>query len=190
MRCAVRAGWSRAPELWTLGITVVAMKTKAFITVVVLSALTLALGGCATSKPSVPQVTIPNGRSPATDNPPPGHWNDTEATRKGWNHGNGVLWVSLNRPGPWVADEVERDGSLRVKFGWWKGYPGKFQVEGRRLDAPAPPLRCSINDEALDERIGPIPAVFLFPTEGYWEITGHLNGKSLAFVIHVVKKIQ
>jgi hypothetical protein len=308
----------------SLGIIVVAMETKAFITVVVLSALTLALAGCATDKPRVPQVTIPNGRSPATDNAPrapmngtdtlrtdfnhgngvlwvwlqpggilfpqegvgkdgtlrvkffwwravpgkfsitgrrldapapplctspsddsagpfgftpgylyfpsEGYWeitgriddhesltfvvhvieagvttpngnsptkanaphapmNDSEVNRKGWNHGNDVLWVFL-RPTAYAPDMVEKDGSLRIKSGWWKGFPGKFSVEGRRLDAPAPPLRCSVNAEALDDVIGPIPALFFFPTEGYWEITGHLNGKSLTFVIHVVKKIQ
>ena len=163
--------------------------------ILIISALAL-VTGCAENKPmtqraaGLVQVTIPNGRSPATDNAPRAPVNDNARTG-GWNHGNDVLWINLNRPdGRWVVDQVERDGSLRVKFGWWKGYPGKFQVEGRRLDAAAPPLRCSVNNEALDETIGPIPSILWFPTEGYWEITGRLNGKSLTFVIHIVKEIQ
>jgi hypothetical protein len=162
------------------------MNTKTFTTVAALSTLILAFTGCATGNPRVPQVTVPNGRSPASDNAPHAPVNDA-ARAGGWNHGNGVLWVTLNRPNGWLVDNVERDGSLRVKFGWWKGYPGKLRVEGRRLDAPAPPLRCTVNAEALDDVTGPVPALFFFPTEGYWEITGHLNGTSLTFVIHVVK---
>jgi len=166
------------------------MKTCASIVATAFIAFALALPGCAANKPATgklaaPQVTVPNGSSPASANAPHAPANDTPQTRTGWNHGNDVLWVRL-RPTAYPPDEVERDGSLRVKFGWWKGYPGKFTVEGRRLDAPAPPLRCTVNDEALDQRIGPIPALFFFPAEGYWEITGRLNGKSLTFVIRVI----
>jgi hypothetical protein len=136
----------------------------------------------------MPQVTLPNGRSPATDHPPQAPANDTPAMRSstGWNYGNGVLWVNL-RNGPWTPDAVEPDGSIRIKAGWWKGYPGKLTVTGRRLDAPAPPLRCSINTDYKDSDFGPLASYYWFPTEGYWEITGTLNDKPLTFVIQVKK---
>jgi hypothetical protein len=149
--------------------------------------------GCATDRPisqgqhsSSPQVTIPNGRSPATDNAPHAPLNDTNTMRQGWNHGNGVLWVFL-RSQPYVADAVEKDGSLRIKFGWWRGVPGEFSIEGRRLDTPAPPLRTEFHPYAA---FGFQPCYLYFPTEGFWEITGHLNDKSLTFVIHVIAETK
>jgi hypothetical protein len=165
------------------------MKPKSFITFAVLSALTLALAGCVTGKPRVPQVTIPNGRSPATDNAPHAPMSDHASMRAGWNHGNGVLWVVLNRSAGWLPDEVEKDGSLRFKFAWWRAVPGKFTIEGRRLDASAPPLRSSHNDDSETGPFGFTPSYLYFPTEGYWEITGRIDDHpGLTFVIHVIKK--
>jgi hypothetical protein len=129
------------------------------------------------------RVTVPNGRSPATDHAPRAPMNDTKAMRSGFNHGNGVLWVYL-RPGEYVADGVEKDGSLRVKFGWWRGVPGKFWVEGKRVDGPAGPMRSAFEP---DGPFGFEPSYLYFPAAGYWEITGHLGGKRLKFVIQVVK---
>ena len=40
---------------------------------------------------------------------------------------------------PGGAGFVTRDGSLGMKFGWRRGVPGQLTIEGRRLDAPAPP---------------------------------------------------
>jgi hypothetical protein len=62
----------------------------------------------------------------------------------GWDssHGNGKLWVG----GLWphgVIDAgqefVAKDGSVGMKFGWWRAAAGKLRISGRRLDAP--PLR-------------------------------------------------
>jgi len=166
---------------------------KTWMTQAVLIVLAMLVGGCASDKTTaqqagLPQVTVPNGRSPATDNAPRAGANDTAQARGGgWNHGNGILWVGL-RGRPYVPDDVEKDGSLRVKAGWWKGYPGKLTVTGRRLDAPAPPLRCSVNTDYKDGDIGPLASYFWFPTEGYWKITGHLNGQDLTFIVQVVNK--
>src|SRR4051812_13138284 len=104
------------------------MKTKNTFAVALLSLLTLALAGCANHKSSTPQVTIPNGRSPASENAPHGSMNDTPAMRSGWNHGNGALWVHLPPGGVLVPSQIEKDGSLRVKFGWWRGVPGELSV--------------------------------------------------------------
>src|SRR5690348_15957136 len=58
-----------------------------------------------------------------------------------WPEGTAVF-----RPGR--AGEILPDGSLSMKFGWTReeGLRGKLKIHGRRLDAPAPPLRARIPD--------------------------------------------
>jgi hypothetical protein len=71
-----------------------------------------------------------------------------------------------------------------MKFGWWRALPGpKLTIEGRRLDAEAPPLRASIPDGygAQFQATG-----IIFPTPGCWEVTGRAGGASLTFVTRVV----
>ena len=45
---------------------------------------------------------------------------------------------------PGGAGFVTRDGSLGMKFGWTRGVRGPLRIEGRRLDAPGPPLRAEV----------------------------------------------
>ena len=109
----------------------------------------------------------------------------------GWgsSHGNGKLWVGGLWPrgiidaGP---ELVAKDGSVEVKFGWWRAATGTLHITGRRLDASAPPARASVPD-------GYGPTGFQasgvdFPTEGCWEITGALPTTSLTFITLVTKK--
>ncbi len=173
------------------------MKAQAFINVTIVSALALTWSGCAArksaaGKPGLPQVTIPNGSSPAKANAPHAPMNDTEVLRKNWNHGNGVLWVNLSPRGELVIsdNERERDGYYRVKFHWWRGVRGLVAIEGRRLDAPAPPLRYKAASIAENGDIGLMPCLLFFPSAGYWEITGHIADKSLTFVIHIVNRAE
>jgi hypothetical protein len=68
------------------------------------------------------------------------------------------------------ATVVRHEG---MKVGWWRTTPGKLTIDGRRLDAPAPPLKASIPD-------GYGPTGFqatgiTFPTEGCWEITARVG---------------
>jgi hypothetical protein len=152
------------------------------------------LPGCAGDKTGEPhpsnsllRQTIPNGSSPAKANAPHAPMNDTQEMRAAWNHGNGALWVFLQPDGyPWTGGIQQKDGSLRIKFGWWRGARGHFSIEGQRLDATAPPLRYRIEEDSYGD-LGFIPSDLIFPTEGYWQITGHLGDKSLTFVIHVFK---
>lgn len=125
-------------------------------------------------------VTKPNGSTP------PGE-------QLGLNpHGNGVLWVVLWPEGgkvvfrPGGPGFVLPDGSLSMKFGWWRGTRGKLTIDGKRLDAPAPPLRAWIPEGYGD--IGFQATMLIFPTVGCWEVTGKVgNSKSLTFVTQVVK---
>lgn len=102
-------------------------------------------------------------------------------------HGNGSLWVGLWRDGIILAHPrmIRADGSISAKFGWWRGLVGPLRIDGRRLDAAAPPAGASIPD-------GYAPSGFqssgvLFPTEGCWEVTGRVADASLSFVVLVRK---
>jgi len=99
-----------------------------------------------------------------------------------------VLWpeggkVAFRPGGPGF---VLPDGSLSMKFGWWRGTPGKLTIEGKRLDAPALPLRAWIPEGYGD--IGFQATMLIFPTVGCWEVTGEVgNSKSLTFVTQVIR---
>ncbi len=123
-------------------------------------------------------VTLPNG------NTPPGEAHAPEY------HGNGalftVLWPDGNISiGP---QNVEPDGSLSMKFVWWRGMKGQLMIEGRRLDAVAPPLRADIPDGHGDS--GVQASALIFPTEGCWEVTGRVGDAALTFVTRVTKVDQ
>jgi hypothetical protein len=173
------------------------MKCHRIAIVVVAVTFIAPLGGCTSDRGTsaqpvkqqqVAQVTAPNGSSPAKANAAHAPMNDTDAMRSGWNHGNGALWVSLPDEGKLHLSDMnpEKDGTHRLKFGWWRGHAGKFSVEGRRLDAPAPPLRYSAKPESYGA-FGFLPSYLYFPSEGLWEITGHLDDKTLTFVVQVVQ---
>jgi hypothetical protein len=62
------------------------------------------------------------------------------------NYGGHGLRVTLPADGkvvfsPGGAGFVGPDGSLSMKFGWCRKVRGKLTIQGRRLDASAPPLR-------------------------------------------------
>jgi hypothetical protein len=90
--------------------------------------------------------------------------------------------VIFARDGPGF---VGADGSLAMKWPWWRGVPGKLAIEGRRLDAPAPGLRAEITDGYGDSGFQPISLIF--PTQGCWEVTGKVGGARLTFVTLAVK---
>ena len=83
--------------------------------------------------------------------------------------------------------EILADGSLSMKFGWTRGegLRGKLKIHGRRLDAPAPPLRARIPDGYGDT--GFQATGLIFPTEGCWGVTGEVGDAQVTFVTRVVK---
>jgi hypothetical protein len=102
--------------------------------------------------------------------------------------GNSHLWVvPLQEDGVIHADSrsIEADGSIGSKFGWWRITSGTLAITGRRLDAPAPPLRASIPDGYGSS--GYQSSGVSLPTEGCWEITGTVGGQSLSFVTFVLR---
>jgi glycerophosphoryl diester phosphodiesterase len=132
--------------------------------------------------PSCP-VTAPNG-----EQPPAG---EHVFGRGPGGHGNDALWTNLWTWGVGAIrvppDHVNADGSLGgMKWPWWRGVPGRLTIEGRRLDAAAPPLRADIPDGYGDR--GFQVSGLIFPTTGCWEVTGRVGEASLTFVVEVERE--
>jgi len=119
------------------------------------------VSGCPVTQPSDPPLTPPE--SLGTKTGPYGFW-----------YGNDALWVILRNDGmTWGG-----------KFGWWRTAPGQLTIEGRRLDAPSPPLAASIPSGYGDT--GFQVSGLEFPTTGCWEVTGNVAGTELRFVVTVI----
>ena len=123
-------------------------------------------------------VTTPNGNTPPGRLPDPRYY------------GNGSLWTVLSPGGKVVFQPPESgfplpDGPLSIKLPWWRGVEGKLTIQGRRLDAPAPPLKAMIPEGYGNS--GFQASGLIFPTTGCWEVTGRMGNTDLTFVILVVK---
>lgn len=137
-----------------------------------------AIASAATSLPPC-AVTLPNGSTPPGEQPSPDYY------------GNGQLWTGLWPKGMVIFEPdgpgtIAADGSLGMKWWWWRGVEGQLTIEGRRLDAPAPPLQADIPEGYGN--IGFQAAGLIFPTEGCWEVTGKVGAAELTFVMLVVKQ--
>jgi len=77
---------------------------------------------------------------------------------------------------------IDYDGALGIKMGWWRNIAGsQLEITGRRIDAPAAPLRAYMS---------PYPDHFqatyvVFPTPGCWEVIASTGQESLTFVLAV-----
>ncbi len=120
-------------------------------------------------------VTKPNGSIPP---------NETVSSAE--YLGNGELWTTLWPDGKIKMESAnqEADGSLSMKWGWWRAVSGPLTIEGHRLDAQADPLRVDIPDGYGDT--GFQVSALIFPTTGCWEVTGRVGDASLTFVTEVL----
>jgi hypothetical protein len=123
-------------------------------------------------------VTSPNGRGP--EGTYPDLYGNPYGTLSVYIEPRGAVVFKPGGPG-----FVMHDGSLGMKWGWWRGVRGQLRITGRRLDASAPPLRAVISDGYGDE--GPQPTYLIFPQPGCWEVTGAVRTASITFVTRVVK---
>lgn len=123
-------------------------------------------------------VTEPNGSTP------PGE----DANR--YHHGNGSIWVALWPSGTIVFEpegpgaRSDLDGTLAMKFPWWRDVEGRLEIQGRRLDAEAAPMWGEVSEGYGNTGVQVTGLVF--PTEGCWEVTGRVGESSLTFVTRVV----
>lgn len=107
-------------------------------------------------------------------------------------YSNDALWTNLtmwsSAPGIVLAPNDSRiapDGTIQdMKWAWYRFVPGKLEVQGRRLDAPASPLRAWIPEGYGD--VGFQVTGLTFPSAGCWEITGRIGEESLTFVVLVL----
>ena len=94
---------------------------------------------------------------------------------------NGIFVFQAGGPG-----FVTRSGSLGHKFGWQTAVGGRFLVEGRRLDGPAPRMWAE-NATGQPDSPGFHATALVFSTPGCWEVTGRVGDASLTFVVKVEK---
>ena len=80
---------------------------------------------------------------------------------------------------------VERDGSISVKLGWWRGVRGRLVITGRRLDRPGGRVRAEVPPNESYGDVGFIPSRITFPSLGCWRIVGRQGGATLSFVVKV-----
>jgi len=131
----------------------------------------------AADSPRECMVTKPNGQAPLRQpRGPDTYGNDALSTDL---FPNGVVEFSPRGPG-----FVLSDGSLMMKFPWWRKADAPLEITGRRLDATAPPLRVEIGRSG---DVHMVPTYIIFPTTGCWEVTGKVGEVSLVFVTKVVK---
>lgn len=101
-----------------------------------------------------------------------------------------VLWpggVVLFYPGG--PGQIDSNGSLEMKWLWYRTILGEVVITGRRLDAPAPTMPEVILRGKPDGygETGFHPSQLVFPSEGCWEVTAKVKEASLQFVTLLVK---
>lgn len=132
-------------------------------------------------QPTECDVTKPNGVVAGSEQVEPNSYGNHQLSLGPfglWPNGTVVF-----KPGS--SGFITRDGSLGMKFGWRRGVRGHLRIEGRRLDASAPPLRSVVPGGYGD--IGFQATALVYSTPGCWEVTGHVGDASLTFVTKVVK---
>jgi len=144
-----------------------------------------------TPSPSARSTTAARGEPCPVTEPGDGPPDVSPDSLFGWgsSYGNASLWVGGLGPDGVIEagpEFIAEDGSIGMKFGWWRRVPGSLMITGRRLDATAPPVRAEI--PAGYGSVGFQASGVIFPTEGCWEITGQVDKTTLTFVTLVAPK--
>lgn len=134
------------------------------------------LAACAKKEVTACPVTIPNGSTPPGESPSDLH------------HGNGELFVALWPEGkvkfePGGPGEIREDGSLAMKFPWWRGdgIVDQLEITGRNNDGEGSLIEALIPDGYGDT--GFQSTAIVFPSEGCWEITGRAGDGELTVIV-------
>jgi hypothetical protein len=127
-------------------------------------------------------ITASKGSCPVTR---PG--GNVRGAEKGFNLGSRspavALWRRGRPPAGPLPDgasyaEIQPDGSIVAKLGWWHEAEGPLTVEGERLDRSAPPLRSDV--PAGYGPTGFQPSLVTFPTPGCWKVVGSIGRTTVA----------
>jgi hypothetical protein len=128
-------------------------------------------------------VTLPNGKVPPAIRDY-GNIGNAEETLFTFAWHDGKVIFKHNGPG-----EIAEDGSLSMKWGWYRyQVSGQVSVEGRRLDAPAPPLGADFPPPGSYGDTGFTPSTLIFSSAGCWEVTAKVGNQSLTFVTLAIKE--
>jgi hypothetical protein len=129
----------------------------------------------------------PAGWQPSGDEFGPGRFNYGNARIRAavyWPRG---IVTAGKLPDGGVMAVIERDGSISLKLGWWRGIPGRLVITGHRLDRATVRLRADIPPNKSYGDTGFIPSTVTFPATGCWRVVGRQGGASLTFVVKVTK---
>jgi hypothetical protein len=112
-----------------------------------------------------------------------------------------ATWIPLARANAQEKPAAVKpivDPTFRQKIVWWRDgldadadLRGRFQITGKRVDSPAPPLLSDpvsgVNGGEIEHGIVKGPPFIMsgvnFPTLGCWEVTGGFDQDELTFVI-------
>jgi hypothetical protein len=124
---------------------------------------------------------------------PPAPWPEQKRSPHQFWFGTRNLWTVLYTDGTWkgLSHYTPDDPTFRQKLFWWRHgddasteQEQNLTVTGRRLDAPAPPLRIDPigNGWPRPDQMFKVVGVN-FPTLGCWEIKGHYRDAQVIYVV-------
>jgi hypothetical protein len=89
---------------------------------------------------------------------------------------------------PGGPDALSADGSLSMKFWFYRTIPGEVVIEGRRLDEPGSAAHLATLRGPADGygETGFHPAGLRFPGQGCWEVTARIGDARMTFITLVV----
>jgi hypothetical protein len=112
---------------------------------------------------------------------------------RGYGNPEGTLFIGLWPGGkvifyPDGSGSRDPDGSLSMKFWFYRTVPGEVVIEGRRLDASEPVARLATLRGRADGygETGFHPAGLRFPGQGCWEVMSSVGEERMTFVTLVV----
>src|SRR5262245_12484285 len=79
---------------------------------------------------------------------------------------------------------LPRNGSLLMKWPWWRGVKGQIRVRGRSLDGQPGAVKVAILPYG---ETGFQSSALVFPGPGCWEVAGEVARSSISFVVEVEK---
>jgi len=153
-------------------------RSSALLGLIALAILCVGCQGPQAAVDSCP-VTDPNGEAPAGEAKSPLYFAQQGLTTVLWP--DGLIPFDPSGPG-----EIRDDGSLAMKFPFWRGdgIRGQLMISGRRLDVDSPPAFGEIPEGYGD--MGFQASAIVFPTPGCWEVTARAGAAHMRFVQQVV----